>query len=520
MAKQQPIYTAQGEQDLMREIWSPAVANDPRNFVRLVYPWGKPNTPLEHLKGPRNWQDKLLLDIAQYYNMADRQRQMDKTLAEMFRAAVASGRGIGKSALFGWLAHWMVSTRLGASVWVAANGEDQLKNKTFPEIAKWVAMSMNAHWFEIQATSIRPAEWFATAVERDLKIDASYWYIQAQLWSKENPDAFAGAHNGYGEMALFDEASGIPANIWTVQQGVFTEPIIDRYWLAFSNPRRNSGAFFESFHKNRESWRNYQIDSRSVEGLPQDSYDAIIRQYGADSNEARVEVYGQFPNQASNQFISSLSVTQATQRVPDNDSGAPLVMGVDVARFGEDKSVIAFRKGRNARVIPWQKHKGLDTVQLAGIVADLAGKHDVSAIFVDGNGVGGGVVDNLKAWGYKVIEVQAGSSPVDSDTYYNKRVELWGRMKEWLTNGSIPDDPDLVTDLITPEYTYHPSSNKVQLESKDSIKERGYASPDTAEALALTFSQPVARLDTKHSRNNESLRNRVAKDVDYAIFGE
>lgn len=518
MAKQQALYSADQEQQLMLEIWSPEVANDPRNFVRLMYPWDKHNTPLDGIKGPRNWQDKILKDIGDYIQKSGTTLQMTQVLPAMFKAAVASGRGIGKSALFGWLAHWMVSTRLGSSCWVAANSEAQLRTKTFAEIAKWVSMGLNAHWWEIQAMSIKPAEWFSDAVKRDLKIDPGYWAIQGQLWSEEAPDAFAGAHNVYGEMALFDEASGIPSPIWTVQQGVFTEKIIDRYWLAFSNPRRNSGAFFECFHKNRDDWRRYQIDARTVEGIPADAYASIVKEHGPDSDEARIEVYGQFPNQGANQFIAKDVANDSASREVSYDPGAPLLMGVDVARFGEDQSVICFRRGRDARSIPWKKLKGVDTVQLAGMVADLAGKYNPQAIFVDGNGVGGGVVDQLKAWGYKVIEVQAGSSATDSDVYQNKRVEMWGRMREWLMLGAIPDDPDLVTDLISPEYSYHPTSNKYVLESKDKMKARGLASPDVADALAMTFAQPVARVDTAHSRAS-SLRNRVAKDVDYAIFG-
>mgnify|MGYP006949120796 CR=1 FL=1 len=132
--------------------------------------------------------------------------------------------------------------------------------------------------------------------------------------------------------------------------------------------------------------------------------------------------------------------------------------------------------------------------------------------------MGGGVVDNLKAWGYRVIEVQAGSSASDGDMYQNKRVEMWGRMREWLMTGAIPQgDSDLITDLISPEYAYHPTSNRIVLEGKDHMKSRGLASPDAAEALALTFAQPVARIDTPHARG--SRRNTVAKDVDYAIFG-
>jgi hypothetical protein len=518
MPKQQPIYDANGEMQLMARLWSREIRDDPRNFVRYAYPWGQPNTPLADIKGPRNWQDRIMLDVADYYRDGVTFKQIHSKLPAMFKAAVASGRGIGKSATFAWLAHWMVSTRLGSSVWVAANSETQLRTKTFAEIAKWVSMSMNAHWWEIQAMSIRPAEWFANAVLRDRKVDSAYWAIQGQLWSEENPDAFAGAHNEKGEMALFDEASGIPRPIWTVQQGVFTEPTVDRYWLAFSNPRRNEGAFYECFHKHRDEWRQYQIDARTVEGLPADAFDAIIKEDGPDSDNARIEVYGQFPNLGANQFIGKDTVAAATKREIIPDPGSPLLMGVDVARFGEDKSVICFRKGRDARSIPWQKFKGYDTVQLAGAVADMAGKLNPTAIFVDGNGVGGGVVDILKSWGYKVIEVQAGASPNDGDKYLNKRVEMWDHLRAWLQIGGVPDDQELITDLISPEYSYHPTTNKLQLEGKDHMKDRGLASPDVAEALALTFAQPVARTDVQHSREGRS-RSRQARDMDYNVLG-
>jgi hypothetical protein len=519
MPKSAPIYDARSEQQLMAELWSPEIADDLRNFVRFSYPWGKPNTPLADLSGPRNWQDAILKDMSDYIAKARNHKRAHNVVPEMYRAAVASGRGIGKSATFSWLAHWLVSTRIGASVWVAANGEPQLKTKTFPEISKWVNLGINAHWFDVNATSIVPAQWLTELVQRDLKIDPKYWYISAQLWSEENPDAFAGAHNGYGEMYLFDEASGIPRPIWTVAQGVFTEQIIDRYWLAFSNPRRNDGAFFECFNKERESWRRWQIDSRTVEGTARDAYEAILRAHGVDSDEARMEVYGQFPNQASNQFIPIDSVTGARAREVIPDPGAPLLMGVDVARFGADKSVIAFRKGRDARFIPWQKFKGADTVQLASAVAESATRYKVDAIFVDGNGVGGGVVDNLKAWKFNVIEVQAGGTPNEPDKYKNKRAEMWGLCREWLLTGAIPDDTELAADLTGPEFSYDPVSNKIVLEAKEHMKDkRGLASPDSAEALTLTFAKPIARNDLRSSRQN-SRRASSARDVDYDMFG-
>ena len=518
MAGSTSVYDAKSEQSLMVDLWSPEIADDPRNFVRYAYPWGQPNTPLADQDGPRNWQDAILKDMAGYIRSAKRAKSLTGALPDMYRAAVASGRGIGKSAAFSWIAHWLVSTRLGASVWVTANGEPQLKTKTFPEISKWVSLGINSHWFDINATSIVPAKWFSELVSRDLKIDPKYWYIAAQLWSEENPDAFAGAHNGYGECYLFDEASGIPKPIWTVAQGVFTEQIVDRYWLAFSNPRRNDGAFFETHHRNRDLWRKWQIDARTVEGVAQDAYASIIAEHGEDSDEARIEVYGQFPNQAHNQFIPHSLVREAMEREAVPDPGAPLLLGVDVARFGRDRSVLAFRKGRDARTIPWQIYQGLDTVQLASRVAEAAQRYKVDAIFVDGNGVGGGVVDNLKAWKFRVIEVQAGGGPEDTDKYLNKRAEDWGRMKEWMGTGALPAGSSLASDLTGPEYDYHPVSNKLVLESTEHMRDkRGLASPDEAEALAQTFARSVARNDNRASRT-WTRAGAVARDVDYPMF--
>jgi hypothetical protein len=148
---------------------------------------------------------------------------------------------------------------------------------------------------------------------------------------------------------------------------------------------------------------------------------------------------------------------------------------------------------------------------LAGFVADAAGRYNVNAIFVDGGGVGGGVVDNLKAWGYRVIEVQSGAAPNEPDRYLNKRVEVWALMREWLTTGKLPNETLLLTDLISPEYSYHPVSNKLVLETKEKMKDRGLASPNRADALAMTFAHAVARTDTNTSRAR--MRKTVAAGV-------
>ncbi|CAB5178568.1 hypothetical protein UFOVP158_13 [uncultured Caudovirales phage] len=516
MAKPSPTYSAADEQSLMSFLWSPEVADSPLNFVLAVYPWGVPGSPLAGVKGPRKWQIEVLKEIEEYLRDAKLHNQMHNVWPDMFRMAIASGRGIGKSALLSWIAHWHLTCVIGSSTWCMANGEPQLKTKTFPEISKWVSMGIHSHWFIRDATRIYPADWLSEVVERDLKIDAAYWYIAAQLWSEENPDAAAGAHNVYGELAIMDEASGIAANIWTVWAGVFTEPTPHRYWIAFSNPRRNSGAFYEAFHKSRNLWRGRKIDARSVEGIPPSTYQVIIDTHGIDSDEVRIEVLGEFPSAGARQFISSTTVLDAQARDVAPDQGAPLILGVDVARYGEDSSVIAFRQGRDAKSIPWQKFRGLSTTQLASRVAEAIDKYKPDAVFIDGNGVGGGVVDQLLSAGYRVSEVQFGGSADDSGAFHRKRDEIWHRMREWLAIGTIPGTSELFDDLIGPEYEYGMTDNKLKIEAKDKMKARGVASPDAAEALAMTFAKSVAR---KHGKLSASRNRGIAKGVDYGILG-
>jgi hypothetical protein len=316
-------YTPQEEQALMSRLWSAKLRDDPEAFVMFVFPWGEKGTPLEKRSGPRKWQRDILRKIKAHI-----EENGDRDMYEVFRLAVASGRGIGKSALVSWLVLWMLSTRIGASVIVSANSEAQLRSVTWAEITKWLAMLMNSHWFEISATRIVPAKWLTELVERDLKKGTRYWGAEGKLWSEENPDAYAGPHNDDGMMVVFDEASGIPDSIWSVAQGFFTENTPHRFWCAFSNPRRNSGYFFECFHGKRDFWGSANIDARTVEDTDKGVYDAIIAEYGEDSREARVEVYGQFPSDGDDQFITPRLVDEAFARSRWKDADAPIVIGV------------------------------------------------------------------------------------------------------------------------------------------------------------------------------------------------
>jgi hypothetical protein len=162
-----------------------------------------------------------------------------------------------------------------------------------------------------------------------------------------------------------------------------------------------------------------------------------------------------------------------------------------VARFGDDRSVLAIRDGDVlVDLMKWEK---LDTQQLAARVTEVANSRKPDAIFVDGVGVGGGVVDRLRMLNMRVIEVNGGAKAGQDNRYVNKRAEMWGRMKDWLGGRGVlaPSDIDLSAELTGPLYSFD-SSNRIQLEKKEDMKKRGLRSPDLADALSMTFAEPIA----------------------------
>jgi hypothetical protein len=313
-------------------------------------------------------------------------------------------------------------------------------------------------------------------------------------------EAFAGLHNlGKRIVVIFDEASQIDDVIWNTTDGIFTDADTEVLFAVFGNPTRGQGAFFECFNRFRHRWLGRQIDSRKVPISDKKMIQEWIDDYGIDSDYVRMNVLGQFPRVSSMQFIANDVVAAARNREVSAHITDALIMGVDVARFGDDESVIAFRKGRDARSIPWLKFRKLDTMALASAVAEAHERLKADACFVDGGGVGGGVVDRLRSLGFTVRDVQFGAAPdradVDKDAtrYANKRAEIWGYMRESLPGLAIPDDDALAADLTNVLYGFKDGTKgaAIVLEKKEHMKKRGMASPDRADALALTYAYPV-----------------------------
>ena len=491
---QTTIYSAQDEQELMARLWSPAIKDNPLAFVLYAFPWGEKGTPLEHFDGPRKWQREVLLQIGAHIKQNNGKVDFDT-----LRLAVSSGRGIGKSALVSWVTIWMLSTRIGSTTIISANSESQLRSVTWAEITKWLAMAMNSHWFEVSATRVMPAKWLTELVERDLKKGTRYWGVEGRLWSAENPDAYAGVHNFDGVMVIFDEASGIDDAIWAVTSGFFTENTPNRFWCCFSNPRRNSGYFYECFNSKRDFWATKVVDARTVEGTDKATYQQIIDEYGPDSSQAYVEVYGQFPDAGDDQFIGLQVVEDAMAREKYKDSSAPIIVGVDPARFGADNTVIAVRQGRD--IVTLKRYKGDDTMTVVGHVIEAIEQYKPALVVIDEGGLGAGIVDRLKEQRYKVKGVNFGNRSKNPIMYGNLRAQMWGDMREWLKTASIPNDRFLKTDLISPMMKPD-SKGTIFLESKKDMKSRGLASPDAADAIAVTFAFPVAHREYVEKKVN------------------
>ncbi len=453
-----------------------AFAHDPLGFVLYAFPWGEPGE-LADKTGPDAWQRDILESIG---------KSLDKSF-DAVRTAVASGHGIGKSALVSWLVLWALATKSDTKVVVTANTEKQLQTKTWPEIAKWHRLSIISHWFKFTATAL-----FSTEAQHD-----KTWRADAVPWSEQNTEAFAGLHNqGKRLLLVMDEASAIADPVWDVAEGAMTDEQTEIIWTAFGNPTKPTGRFRECFAGGRfaHRWEHRQIDSRTVAMTNKDQLNQWVADYGEDSDFVRVRVRGVFPKTGAVQFIGSDLVAEAAKRETSGTLYDPLIFGVDVARFGDDSSVIAYRRGRDARSIPMREFRGLDTMQFAAMVAEEITARKPQAVFVDEGGVGGGVIDRLRQLGHHVIGVNFGSASSETRIYSNKRAEMWGRMRDWLAGGAVQDNAELIAELTGPEYSYDKDS-RIVLEKKADMKKRGLSSPDKADALALTFAHPVAATD-------------------------
>jgi hypothetical protein len=465
--------------DLIEELAE--FSSDPLGFVLFSFPWGEEGTELADSNGPGPWQVDILEALGQGLI----------TVAEAIQLAVSSGHGIGKSALVAWIILWAIATYEDTRGVVTANTENQLKTKTWVELAKWFRLFIGRHLFEMTATAI---------FSRDPEHDRT-WRIDMVPWSERNTEAFAGLHNkGKRILVVFDEGSAIPDIIWEVTEGALTDTGTQIIWCVFGNPTRNKGRFRECHDGGRfaHRWRSWKIDSRTVEITDKNQIQKWVADYGEDSDFVRIRVRGEFPRVDAESFIPyELAKLAVNRELPPQ--GGPIIIGVDVGRFGDDPSVIYPRRGRDAASFGIEILPGADTMHTAARVAATFLRLHAVVCMVDEGGVGGGVVDRLRMLRIPVIGVDFGSKPDgtnvdDGSKYANKRAEIWGALRTWLSGGSIPeimtgDKINLVDELTGPTYQLN-KAEAIQLEAKAEMRRRGVPSPNVADALACTFAYP------------------------------
>ncbi len=461
--------------------WLVSVRDDPYAFVMGAFPWAQPGTQLEAFEGPMPWARALMERI-----------RVGLPLNEAILEATASGHGVAKSTTVAQLMLWAFITFPDCRGVITANTETQLKTKTWAEAGKWFNLlnPIIKEHFELKATAL---------LSRDPSRERT-WRIDMIPWSKTNPQAFAGLHNKGNRLILvFDEASEIEDIIWETAEGAFSDADTQLIWLAFGNPTRNTGRFRECFEggQHNQFWHTNQIDSREVPITNKARIEKLIKVYGEDSDYVRIRILGQFPRQGLMEFFLASDIDGAMS--PDRevfvDASTPLALGVDVARYGANNSVIFPRKGRDARTIPRKVFNGISTVELANNVFDSWQSLRPDGIFIDGGGVGGGVVDNCRAKHLYVWEVQFGGKDditgivFDNagEQYANKRAAMYGALRSWVRTGLLPIDADLRSAMLAVRYTFNKQDQIIFAPKEDILADNPGLVLDDLDALALTF---------------------------------
>jgi phage terminase large subunit len=435
------------------------------------------------------WQNDPVLFAREVLGLEtwDRQAEMMRAVAEHPRVAVRSGHKIGKSTSAAGLAFWWVHTRPRATVVMTSASYRQVKGILWKELRRLdreARVPLGGKLAEDPETGLQLAD------GREV----------VGLSTKE-PERIAG-YSGANLLFILDEASGIPEPIFEAIEG---NRAGGARLVMFSNATKMSGTFYEAFHGKKEYWRTLHISSeetpnatgrgKPIPGLATAEWIAEKRkEWGEESALYQVRVRGNFPTQGDKAVIALVFVTDAVERWTEDEPGeGRLNLGVDVARFGDDESVVMPRRGQ--RVDPARVFTQLDGPNLAGkvleVVRELRRTGERPLVKVDVIGVGASCFDVLsRSDEVEAVAVNV-SEKATAEGYHALRDQLWGAMRDFLKNGgAIPDDARLQAELVAPEYAFD-AQGRMVVESKEKMKKRLGRSPDRADALALAIHEPA-----------------------------
>ena len=423
------------------------------------------------------------------------QREALMDLAANPKVAIKSGQGVGKTGMEAVALLWFLCCYPYPRIVATAPTKQQLHDVLWSEVSKW--MSKSSLLSEI-------LKWTKTYIY--MVGNEKRWFAVARTATK--PENMQGFHED-NMLFIVDEASGVADPIMEAVLGTLSGK--NNKLLMCGNPTRTSGTFYDAFHADRAMYKYHTVSSADSRRTNKQNIEALIRKYGRESNVVLVRVYGDFPKQEDDVFITLSSIEQCGSKVYElpEDKGMPYIMfGVDVARFGDDETVI-YRNVKGKLKMVTKRH-GQDLMSTVGdIVAqyknvinefpEYTGRIYVN---IDDTGLGGGVTDRLKEVKREqklhrlfVIPINA-AEKIDTDTkdgkeaaeYYNNlTTHMWAVLRDLLESKQIEieDDADTFAQLSIRKY-FMASNGKLELESKKEMKKRGVSSPDRADAAALS----------------------------------
>jgi hypothetical protein len=412
-----------------------------------------------------------------------------------------------------WIVWLFLVTRPHPKIPCTSISGDNLHDNLWAELAKWQ-----------QRNDLARSQFTWTGARVFANDYPETWWASARQWSKsadasQQADTLAGTH-GEHVLAVADEAGGMPRAVVAAADAVLANGG-DTHLVLAGNTTDVDSALGDAVTRERHLWRVFEVngDPDNPKRAPRVSIAWAreqIEKYGKDDPIVLVNVFGKFPPRSSKNLLGPGDVSEAVERrlAPKEFLGEAKVMGVDVARFGDDENVIAKRQGR-ACWAPMVLGSGLDTMEIAGRVAVEADTWHPDAIFVDACGVGAGVADRLIQLGYPCYGVDSAQRPLRVEPRcLNRRAEMWWAMAHWIRRGGgcLPDDGVLRRELIGPQMGFN-SHNELKLETKEEMKKRGLSSPNRADALAYTFALPVVTKRESRLLNPQG-ENRAAIDFD------
>ncbi len=476
----------------------------------------------------RRWRYDPVAFVREVFNVEPDlwQQEVLQALLTKKRVAMLACKGPGKSCLEAWAVLWFLATRGGhdpvshPKVFATSVTGTNLADGLWSELSKWLKRS-----------PILDSQFVWTSEKVARKTHPETWYAGARTWSQsanaeQQAETLAGKH-AESIMFVLDESGGIPDAVAVTAEAVLANPG-DKVILQGGNPSARAGPLFRAATKESHLWHVTHITGDPDDPMRSPRIDKtwaqqMIDTWGRDSDFVRVNVLGLFPKTGAEFLIGDTTMDKATlRRVPHRayDHHAR-VCGVDVARHGQDSSVITCRQGP----MSWKPEEKRipDLVLLAEALAQFFKKWQPHYIFVDANGMGWSVIDNLNrlGWGHRVIAVDVNHNPEDMRRFKNKTTEMWSRANDWLaTQGQCTSDEQFRAEATNRKYGFDPKTSQMVMETKKEMRKRGVGSPNWFDAFAMTFAREVPLPDPLEKYTVAGLQKATEWDYDPHAHGD